>query len=75
MLKHILNKHSTREERKDKFKYYCELCDYVFFCKKYLDKHLSGRNHNTKLKVKQSLDELEIKIKNYLNVIVFFMKS
>ena len=37
---HILNNHSTKEERKEGFKYYCEECDYGIFGKKLFEKHL-----------------------------------
>jgi len=58
---HKLQKHATQEERSQQ-KYYCVLCDSVFFCKQYLDKHNAGRNHQVKLKVQQSLDEIKVKI-------------
>jgi hypothetical protein len=57
---HKLQIHATSEER-SKEKYYCGLCDYVFFCKQYLDKHTSGKHHQTKLKIQQSLQELNYK--------------
>jgi hypothetical protein len=47
--------HATREERQQQ-KYYCSLCDVVFFCKAYQDKHNAGRNHNVKVKVQESLN-------------------
>jgi hypothetical protein len=47
--------HATREERQQQ-KYYCNLCDVVFFCKAYQDKHNAGRNHNVKVKVQESLN-------------------
>jgi hypothetical protein len=37
---HKLNHHSTQEERKTGFKYYCEECDYGIFGKKLFEKHL-----------------------------------
>jgi hypothetical protein len=60
---HKLQIHATSEER-SKQKYYCNLCDYVFFCKKYLDKHNIGKHHQTKLKIKLSLEELATKNNN-----------
>ena len=45
MLKHILNKHSTKEERKDKFKHYCELCDFGTFSKDTFDVHENSNKH------------------------------
>jgi len=58
---HTLTNHSTLEERV-KEKYYCNLCDVVFFCKTYQDKHNTGKHHLTKLKVKESLDIINNKI-------------
>jgi hypothetical protein len=46
---HILSKHSTLEERKN-HKYYCDICDTVFFCKLYMERHLQGKKHNKLLK-------------------------
>jgi hypothetical protein len=45
MLKHLLNKHSTKEERKDKFKHYCELCDFGTFSKDTFDIHENSNKH------------------------------
>lgn len=42
---HILTRHSTIEERK-KEKYYCDVCDNVFFCKYYMDIHMKSKKHN-----------------------------
>jgi len=41
---HILTQHSTLEERKNS-KYYCEVCDLVFFCSAYKNKHDEGKKH------------------------------
>jgi hypothetical protein len=41
---HQLSQHSTKEERA-KSKYYCELCDQVFFSPLYMDKHMKGIRH------------------------------
>lgn len=41
---HILSQHSTKEER-SKSKYYCEVCDLVFFSSLYKDKHTNGKIH------------------------------
>ena len=54
---HKLQVHATPEER-SKHKYYCNLCDIIFFCKAYQDKHNAGRNHLVKVKVQQSIDNL-----------------
>jgi hypothetical protein len=45
MLKHILNKHSTKEERKEKFKYYCELCDFGSFVSNTFEVHNNSEKH------------------------------
>jgi len=45
---HMLTQHSTKEER-SKHKYYCSTCDYVFFSKLYLDKHINGKHHKIKV--------------------------
>ena len=37
----ILNNYSTKEERKTKFKYYCECCDFCVFVKSMMDTHLN----------------------------------
>jgi len=55
---HMLTQHSTLEERK-KCKYYCELCDIVFFCSAYKKKHDEGKRHKNY--------ELCIKYQNELN--------
>ena len=54
---HKLQVHATAEERA-KQKYYCNLCDVVFFCKAYMDKHMDGRNHLVKVKVEESLKNI-----------------
>lgn len=45
MLKHILNKHSTKEERKNKFKYYCDMCDFGTFSKDTFEIHKNSQKH------------------------------
>jgi hypothetical protein len=42
---HILNNHSTKEERKEKFKYYCELCDIGTIAKSIYEKHIISEKH------------------------------
>ena len=54
---HTLAKHASKEVKAQQ-KYYCVLCDVVFFCKAYQDKHNAGRNHNVKVKVQESLKNL-----------------
>ncbi len=47
---HILNNHSSIDERKKQFPYYCECCDYGIFSKDNFDKHLLKKRHLTKSK-------------------------
>jgi hypothetical protein len=42
--KHKITNHSTIEERQ-KQKYYCNMCDLVFFCPLYKEKHLQSARH------------------------------
>lgn len=48
-LTHILNNHSTKEERHGKFKFYCEICDFGVFVKSAFDKHIKTKKHNMKI--------------------------
>ena len=41
---HMLTQHSTIEVR-SKSKYYCDVCDLVFFSELYKTKHLNGKRH------------------------------
>ncbi len=45
--RHQISMHSILEERKMQ-KYYCVVCDYVFFTRKNLEKHTNGIHHITK---------------------------
>ena len=56
---HVLSHHSTIEERR-KYKHYCSVCDLVFFCSTYMNKHLNGKIHkNRELSqiIQKELDE------------------
>jgi hypothetical protein len=55
---HNLYIHSTIEERKAT-KYYCETCDNVFLCSAYYNKHMQGKLHMNKIKVKESLEQIK----------------
>ena len=44
-LTHKLNNHSTKEERKKEFKYYCEICDFGVFTESSLEKHKLTLRH------------------------------
>jgi hypothetical protein len=45
---HNLSSHTTKEER-SKQKYYCDICDNVFFCSAYYNKHINGKRHKNML--------------------------
>lgn len=45
---HILNCHSTKEERAQGYKYYCEKCDFGVFVKTAYDHHLETNKHKLK---------------------------
>ena len=55
---HILTVHSTKEERA-KEKYYCGICDYVFISKLYMDKHIQGKFHISKVKAFESFEQMK----------------
>jgi hypothetical protein len=44
-LQHTLIYHSTKEERKEKFTFYCETCDYGSFTEKSLITHKNSKKH------------------------------
>ena len=50
MRMHYITMHSSIEERK-KSKYYCHICDKVFFAPLYLNKHNNGIKHKNQLKI------------------------
>ena len=41
---HYFSAHATKEERSAQ-KYYCVICDNVFFCETYYNKHINGKRH------------------------------
>jgi hypothetical protein len=47
---HILNYHSSIEERKKEYPYYCECCDYGIFSIDNYNKHLLTKKHIIKSK-------------------------
>ena len=55
-MKHIK---SQKHQRNGEKKYYCNICDIVFFSKLYQDKHLSGKVHLNKIKIQENLKEIE----------------
>jgi hypothetical protein len=54
---HHLTQHSTIEERK-KQKYYCDICDTVFFCKLYMDRHMKGKKHNNTIECNNEINKI-----------------
>ena len=42
---HYLNKHATKEERKQQFKFYCDKCDFGCFVEVLLNRHLETQKH------------------------------
>lgn len=53
---HMLSAHASKEERA-KEKYYCNTCDYVFISKLYMDKHIEGKFHKSKVKSLELVDK------------------
>jgi hypothetical protein len=45
MKKHVLNEHSTKEEREKEFKYYCKSCDFGTFSKDTYEVHTNTNKH------------------------------
>jgi hypothetical protein len=45
MTVHVLTKHSTPEQRKNDFKYYCEKCDFGTFTQILFTRHLETQKH------------------------------
>lgn len=43
---HLLTNHSTKEERKEKFKYYCDVCDFGTFAEILFKRHNETKKHN-----------------------------
>lgn len=48
---HKLNNHSTKEERKKEFKYYCELCDFGVFAETIFNIHKESKVHKKILEI------------------------
>jgi len=45
---HELNNHASIEEKKNKFKYYCEYCDVGFFYENFINNHNKTQKHKYK---------------------------
>ena len=46
---HILNNHSSSEEKKKEYKHYCESCDVGYFIEDKYNKHLATQKHKIKI--------------------------
>ena len=58
MKAHNLSQHATKEERA-KQKYYCGVCDTVFFSPLYLQNHVNGSRHANYVKAVAELNKLK----------------
>jgi hypothetical protein len=54
---HILNNHSSKEERKKKYKCYCEYCDFGAFSEENYKKHLDTKKHKQMLELIKNIKE------------------
>jgi len=57
---HMITNHSTLEERKTQ-RFYCSICDVVFFSQSYNDKHYAGKRHKNMelaLKYQNEIDNI-----------------
>ena len=45
LISHRFNNHSTKEERKTGFPWYCETCDFGVFAKSMYEKHCQNKKH------------------------------
>jgi hypothetical protein len=52
----VLQDISIKEERKEKFKYYCECCDFGVFVKSMVDTHLNTKKHQLKFNDSQNIN-------------------
>jgi hypothetical protein len=59
---HFVSKHATPEQKKEKSKFYCDLCVVGFFCKPNYDSHLKSKKH-TNLVTIAEMDKQEKKKK------------
>lgn len=62
---HMLNNHDTQEQRMEKFKYYCELCDFGTLTKLLFDNYINTNKHSRIIKIEEQ------NIKNNGNHIIF----
>ena len=52
---HILNNHSSIEEKKNGFKYYCEICNIGYFIEHKIIAHLETTKHKIKISTLNNL--------------------
>lgn len=52
LIQHYLNYHGNFEERKNKFKFFCEYCNYGTFAKSFIEKHNNSKKHNNNKNLK-----------------------
>jgi len=50
---HVLNNHSTKEERQKGFTFYCNLCDFGTFAVSIFDKHKLTDKHKSNNNIKE----------------------
>ena len=50
MQTHIISKHMTQEEQKEKYKFYCDHCKWGSLHKSQYDKHMISNRHKKQLK-------------------------
>lgn len=55
-LTHTLNNHDSKEDKKEKFKYYCETCDFGVFTESSYNKHIATKKH--KMRQNNSITQL-----------------
>ena len=54
---HKLAAHAPKEDRSN-MKYYCDICDKVFFSKLFHDKHMNGIKHKNIVKAQELVDQM-----------------
>jgi len=61
---HIILKHLSIDEKR-KQKYYCDICDNMFLCSLYYEKHIDGKKHKNNVKLaKEKAEKKELECKN-----------
>jgi hypothetical protein len=52
---HILNNHSSIEEKKTEFKYYCDICNVGYFIDTLYNNHLETKKHKIKFESNKNI--------------------